>query len=88
MKGIALLFVAVSLAFTTGCMSTHVVKNKARPHAEYGAEVEGQPGYYALLPLTIPADLATYPVQIIFFSGGSVSHGGRLTIDGWPIPLP
>jgi hypothetical protein len=25
------------------------------------------PGYYALLPLTIPADIATFPFQLIFF---------------------
>jgi hypothetical protein len=26
-----------------------------------------KPAYYALLPLTIPADIATFPFQLIFF---------------------
>ena len=87
-----ILMVAFGLAVTSGCMSTHVVKNKAQRHVEYDPgterhqEVEGRAGYYALLPLTIPADVATYPLQLLFFGGGSVSSAwGR--IDGWLVPL-
>ena len=50
-----------------------------------GVVVEGEAGYYALLPLTIPADVATYPLQIILFGGGTSSATAR--IDGWPVPL-
>ena len=28
---------------------------------------EPQPGYYALLPLTVPADIATSPVQLVLY---------------------
>ena len=86
------LLVAFGLMATSGCMSTHVVKNKARPHVEYDAaterhkQVEGHTGYYALLPLTIPADVATYPLQLIFLGGG-LSSSAQVTIDGWPVPL-
>jgi len=72
-------------------MSTHVVKHKAQRHVEYDSVtqrqrvVEGEAGYYALLPLTIPADVATYPLQIILFGGGTSSATAR--IDGWPVPL-
>src|SRR5262245_56154526 len=48
MERIIPLLVAFALVATSGCMSTHVVKNKARPHVEYDAaterhrQVEGQ----------------------------------------------
>jgi hypothetical protein len=94
MNRISPFLVAVAMVATSGCISTHMVKNKAQPHAEYDPTterhrlVDGQPGYYALLPLSIPADIATYPFQLIFFAGGRVSHSGRFTVDGWPVPLP
>ena len=72
-------------------LSTHVVNNKARPHWEcapeekYARQVEGRPGYYALLPLTIIADIATLPFQAIVIG---MAHEGWVNIDGWPVPLP
>ena len=79
------------LLTTSGCISTYVVEKKVKSHWECDPEekrarqVEGQPGYYALLPLTIIADFATAPFQVIFSAG---SHSGFATIDGWPVPLP
>ena len=79
------------LMSTTGCLSMHVVNNQARPHWEcapeekYARQVEGRPGYYALLPLTIIADIATLPFQAIVIG---MAHEGWVNIDGWPVPLP
>jgi hypothetical protein len=42
-------------------------------------EVKGQPGYYAVLPLSVPADIATAPIQLVVFmilvSTGQVALG-------------
>lgn len=73
--------------FTSGCISTHVVKQKAQSHLEYDAdgrhEVDGNKAYYALLPLTIVADVVTYPIQVFVVSDSSAMIG----IDGWQVPL-
>jgi hypothetical protein len=69
MKSFVLLFFAGWLVVTGGCATNHVVAWKAKPHRKFDTaqgrdvEVAGQPGYYALLPLTIPFDIATSPVQ-------------------------
>jgi hypothetical protein len=82
---------AISLLLTPGCISTHIVQNKAKPHQEYdplekaNRPVEGRPAYYALLPLTVVADIVTAPVQLILLAS---SGSGSASIDGWPIPLP
>ena len=79
------------LLATNACVSTYVVKAKARPHLKIDPAdnrpkpVEGDPKYYALLPLTIIADVATAPFQILYFSD---SHSGHMWVDGWPVPLP
>jgi hypothetical protein len=85
-------FILAAILFpATGCISTHLVKSKARAHWEPDPEelrereVQGRPGYYALLPFTIVADIATCPFQIFFLIG---SHSGSATIHGWPVPLP
>lgn len=91
MKRLGPIFLVIGMWFTHGCMSVHVVKNKAQSHWEYDPEerhyklVEGRPSYYALLPLTIPADVATYPCQLMLAGASSSS---MLFIDGWPVPLP
>jgi hypothetical protein len=79
------------LLLTSGCLTRHVVNNKAKPHLEFdpaqqqNRQVEGRPGYYALLPLTLTADLITSPVQLFLNDNSS---GGMMTVDGWPVPLP
>ena len=79
------------LVATNGCISTYVVNAKARPHLKFdpvdqkAKPVDGEPGFYGLLPLTIIADIATSPFQIIYYSD---SHPSYMSIDGWPVPLP
>ena len=90
----AKLFLAGALALVlltgTGCISTYVVKAKARPHLKVDPvdnrpkPVDGEPGYYSLLPLTIIADVATSPLQLLYFSD---SHSSHMSVDGWPIPI-
>jgi hypothetical protein len=89
-RQLPILLTACLLA-TSGCISTNLVRNKAKPHTEYDPEehrekpVDGQPGYYALLPFTVVADIITWPVQLLY-NGGSISHA-EATMDGWPVPL-
>lgn len=93
MKLITPLFLVVGLLTTSGCISTHLVENKAKSHSEYDAEtlenkqVEGQPAYYALLPLTIVGDIATSPFQLAFLLFSTESSSGEVSVHGWPIPL-
>ncbi len=90
----AALLLGAGLLATTGCISTHVVKNKAQAHEEYSLEeqqlkaVQGDPKYYALLPLTVVGDAATSPFQIMYFLVTDDSHWGSIYIHGVPIPLP
>ena len=94
MKRITPLLLTLGLLTTSGCISTYMVKKKAQPHLEYDVEeqrdrqLEGQPGYYALLPLTIVGDVATAPFQIAYFLLADSSHRGTASIYGVPIPLP
>ena len=82
---------AVGLLAASGCVSTHLVNDKAKAHWEHDPEadvdrqVPGQPAYYALLPLTVVADLATGPFQMIF---SGAPHSAWASIYGWPVPLP
>jgi hypothetical protein len=63
------------------------VKHKAQSHLEYDTngrhEVDGNKAYYALLPLTVVADVVTYPVQVFVVSDSSAT----IAIDGWPLRL-
>jgi hypothetical protein len=66
------------------------VNNKAKPHLEFdpaqqqNRQVDGRPGYYALLPLTVTVDLVTSPIQLLLSDSGSAT----MTVHGWPVPLP
>ena len=66
-----LTLLAVGLLGTGGCMSTTLVRDKAMAHSEVDPEtwqdrqVEGRPGYYALLPVTVAGDIATSPFQLL-----------------------
>ncbi len=85
---------AIALVMTNGCISAHLVNDKARPHQEYivdkgtSEEVNGKPGYYALLPLTVAGDVATSPFQLGYFMFKDNSHRGSVGISGVPVPLP
>jgi hypothetical protein len=61
----------LALLFTsTGCITSTAI-DKAKPEPRWNPETKKteplpeQPGYYALLPLTIPADVVTSPFQLI-----------------------
>ena len=69
MKGLRFIFLGLLLVITSGCFTTrYVVEWKARRHIEFDKEkdenvVPDRPIYYALLPLTVAADIATAPIQ-------------------------
>jgi len=81
------------LAAASGCISTHCVREKAMAHETYDVEtgedkpVQGQPGYYLLLPLTVAADLATSPLQIGFYLYTSDAGSAQASIYNVPIAL-
>lgn len=66
-------FIAVSAlvagaALQTGCMTTDLVaraQGNPPPSDPYGPPYRAQPGYYALVPLAMPLDLITFPIQYI-----------------------
>ena len=89
------LVVAALAATSSGCMTNHCVREKAMSHETFDVEtsedkfVPGRPGYYALLPLTVAADLATGPFQMIYFGYSSgTPNSAEATLYGVPIPLP
>jgi PhoPQ-activated pathogenicity-related protein len=92
MKRLLPILLTACLLTTSGCISTNVVKKKAKAHMEYDPvedlekPVDGQPGYYVLLPFTVVADIITSPVQLLYIEKGSVSHASG-TIYGWPVDL-
>ena len=94
MKRMIPLLWAIGLLFTSGCISTRLVRDKAQTHVKYSVEqedlqeVDGQPGYYALLPLTIVADVATSPFQLAYFLITDHSHSGSASFHGVPVPVP
>ncbi len=94
MKRVVLLLLGIALLATSGCISSHLVRDKAQAHVEYSLaagqarEVEGQPGYYALLPLSIAGDIVTSPFQAVYFLATDRSHWGSADIHGVPVPLP
>ena len=66
MKRFITLFVAGLLGLVSGCATNYVVEWKAKPHVEFDQNVvvAGHPAYYALLPLSVPFDIATSPIQL------------------------
>ena len=70
MRRLVLPLVSGYLLFTSGCATNHVVEWKAKSHVEWdkateqNIEVAGKPAYYALLPLTVPFDVVTSPIQL------------------------
>jgi hypothetical protein len=67
----ALLAAAVCL-LGSSCMSLDMVahaEGKAPPTDPQGPPYPPQPGYYALVPLVLPLDLVSLPVQYFYFRG-------------------
>lgn len=88
------LFMLAGLLACCGCFSRHVLKNKAQSHMDFDPQsqqmkqVEGEPKYYALLPVTVIGDVATAPFQIVYFLFTDDSHSGSVSVRGVPIPIP
>ena len=93
-KNLGRLFLPLALLAANGCFTTHLVRDRALAHLEFSeaqaqvVEVKGQPGYYALLPLTLAGDVATAPFQIVHFLCTDENHFASASIYNVPIPLP
>ena len=71
--GIATLAVLTSV-LGTSCMSPDMIahaEGKAPPSDPQGPPYNAQPAYYALVPLVLPLDLITLPVQYFYFHSGN-----------------
>jgi hypothetical protein len=77
MKNIFTLLLITLIGGSNGCMTYSSVQD-AKGHPEKAMWIVGthpspnpdskpQPAYYALLPLTVPADIATSPFQLIYY---------------------
>ena len=94
MKSIFCWWLSVGLLANCGCISTHLVQDKAQTHLAYPvadqppAEVPCAPAYYALLPVTITGDVLTSPFQLIYFYATHDDHWSTASFQGVPIPLP
>ncbi len=70
MKSLLSFLLIAALSTSTGCITATAVE-KAEPKQRRNTEtkevetIPGHPCYYALLPLSIPADIATSPFQLI-----------------------
>jgi|GEM_PF-6353942 len=64
----ATLFLAL-LVCSNGCMTYSSLQRAKGEHNVVTGHTptEPQPGYYALLPLAVPADIATSPIQLIVY---------------------
>ncbi len=69
----ALRFALPALAISmlcTSCMSLDMIahaEGKPSPQDPNGPPYNAAPGYYALVPLVLPLDLITLPVQYFYF---------------------
>ena len=68
LKTVSLLLVLLSVS---GCMTFNTVEfAKGRTHTDNDGKVivdeKPKPGYYWLIPVTVPADIATSPFQLVF----------------------
>jgi hypothetical protein len=88
MKIITSLLLIALLVSSNGCMTYDAIqhaKGQPAPYFAFGNDdvqknIDGKPhpAYYAWLPLSIPADIATAPIQgiglLIFAAGGGGAH--------------
>jgi len=75
MKTVSTILLFALLFGSNGCMTYSAVKRaKGEQNGVMGWPAkEPQPGYYALVPLTVPADIATSPFQLIIYVAFSMS---------------
>jgi hypothetical protein len=85
MKILRVLFLAATVAMVqSSCMSLDMIahaEGKAPPTDPNGRPYDAQPGYYALVPLVLPLDLVTLPVQYFYF------HNQRTEASTPPPPV-
>ena len=69
MKSIGRFFLMTLLIFPNGCMTySSVQKAKGQDNVVTGDHPsEAHPWYFALVPLTVPLDIVTSPVQLIVY---------------------
>jgi hypothetical protein len=70
----------------SSCMSLDMIahaEGKAPPTDPQGRPYDAMPGYYALVPLVLPLDLITLPVQYFYFQSARAQHE-----QGPPPPPP
>jgi hypothetical protein len=82
------LFAAVLAVLNSSCMSLDMVahaEGKAPPTDPQGPPYPEQPGYYALVPLVLPLDLISLPVQYFYFKG---KQDGEMQASPPPPPPP
>ena len=58
-----ILFLIVTVTMLSSCATSLVLDEAKGSKASSGSEKErkGKPGYYLLVPLTVPADIITFP---------------------------
>ena len=70
MRIIAVILVMMMVISSTGCM-THATVKRAKGEELFWSDAGGgskpHPGYYCFIPLTVPFDIATSPVQVFFW---------------------
>jgi hypothetical protein len=69
MKTVAVFLLVALLIGSNGCMTYSAVQRaKGKPNRFTGHQPDqSQPGYYALLPVTVAGDIVTSPVQLVGF---------------------
>ena len=63
-------FAAVLALLNASCMSLDMIahaEGKPPPEDPQGPPYVARPGYYALVPLVLPLDLITLPIQYFYF---------------------
>jgi hypothetical protein len=75
MKRFANLCLIAVLVTTSGCMTYSAVqRGKGQLNVITGDNPdEPRPAYYALLPLAVPLDIATSPIQLLIYALASSS---------------
>ena len=69
MKTLGLVLLLMLVLNSSGCMTySSVQRAKGADNVVTGHHpTEPQPGYYALLPVSVPADIATSPIQLVLY---------------------
>ncbi len=77
--GMGLLAGAVAM-LQTSCMTMDMIahaEGTTPPTSPRGRPYDPMPGYYALVPLVLPLDLITLPVQYFYFQSERDAAQGR-----------